>query len=499
MHMTRDQPSVPRRSRHRLSRTLLVLVPLHLIAFGILYLGLVWLVQREIIAVHGGTARIFAREMVDDLHPVMETSEPTRIRQGLSEFSELHDLLRLQLFDARGRPIAGGDTPENTIVTFLGHGQPASFDLIAANDGWAMRGLVSIVSGPQCDRCHMPGQVLGAASMTYDVSVQVSAAHGRIRRGIAVLGLAWAMLVGLSGLASRRLVTRSVERLRAEVGRASGATATDLSPPSKLLFDPLSAELYTTLLETLQRQRRREEQVVSRLHHTDRLASLGQVAAGLAHEIKNPIAGLHGALEILRDETGDEHQRELFEQMLSETRRVNETIQSLLRLARPARPRPRPTEVATLLRETVRLLEPGYRKRGVHISCATAPDLKPFQLDTGQMRQVLVNLVTNAAEAMTDGGTVQLRAAAWPEGDGLILSVEDDGPGIDAEIQRQIFEPFFTTKHTGTGLGLAVARTLVAQHGGSIEVSSTPGAGTTFLVLVPTATSHVAAAGTDPS
>jgi signal transduction histidine kinase len=484
-------------SRVRWSRTLLVLVPLHVAAFALLYLGLVWLVEREIVAVQAGTAKIFALELIDDLHPVMESSGPGEIREALARFTALHPLLDLDLHDVDGRSICGGQRHLEPI------GDPGSasthFDLVATDSRWVVHAVVPIISDAACNRCHATDARLGAASMSYDVTDQVVSAHRRIRRSIASLGGGWLVLVAFTGLVSRRAARRWADRLRAEVRRGSQTDAAPLAPPSRLVLDPLSAELFATLRETLEGQRRREAQVVSSLHHSDRLASLGTVAAGLAHEIKNPIAGLHGALEILRDETGDDDQRRLFEQMLVETRRVNDTVQSLLALARPSSPRPRSTDIGGLLDDTVRLLQPSLSARGIALEHATAPDLGPFTIDRDQMRQVLVNLVTNAADAMDQGGTISIKAASWPDGDGLLLAVEDDGHGMSEDDQHRVFEPFFTTKHGGTGLGLAVSRTLVEQHGGTIELTSATGEGSTFLVLIPAKPGSAPDPGTDPS
>jgi signal transduction histidine kinase len=115
------------------------------------------------------------------------------------------------------------------------------------------------------------------------------------------------------------------------------------------------------------------------------------------------------------------------------------------------------------------------------------PELDEFPLDPDQIRQVLVNLISNAADAIDRKGTITLRTTTFPDGNGLIIAVEDDGPGIPEDRMREIFEPFFTTKFTGTGLGLAVARSLVHEHGGRIEVESVPGERCTFFVLLPDA------------
>jgi two-component system sporulation sensor kinase A/two-component system, sporulation sensor kinase E len=121
----------------------------------------------------------------------------------------------------------------------------------------------------------------------------------------------------------------------------------------------------------------------------------------------------------------------------------------------------------------------------VRLEAEIASGLPALALDPAKIRQVLVNLIQNAAEAMRDGGSVTVRASPFPDGDGVVLAVEDDGPGIAAEDLGKIFQPFFTTKYTGTGLGLSISQSLIEQHGGRIEVDSAPGRGTTMFVFLP--------------
>ncbi len=479
-----DRPPRP----PRLGRTLLVLAPIHLVVFLSLYLGLLALVRREVRISHAESARVLADVVVEDLHPLMISALPREIHAGLTRFSAAHSLVSLGLFDEKGVPLTRAGPPDPAVAAFLASPDHGQFELRPANPGWTLHGIVAVRSVGACTSCHPDGSLLGAAVIGYDVSATMSAAQSRLARGLGGVVLAWLGLVAALAVATRGAVRRTVERLRAEANAADGGAALPGVP--RLVLDPVSAELYASLRDVLRSQRERDEQVASRLSHTDRLASLGQLAAGLAHEIKNPVAGLQGALEILRDETGEEPRRELYEQMIAETRRVNATVQSLLHFARPSRPQRVATDVPELLGDLARLMAPGLRRRQIALDVEAAPGLPAFALDPAQIRQVLVNLVNNAAEAMEQGGgRVVLRAAALPEQGGLILAVEDDGPGIPADTAARIFEPFFTTKHYGTGLGLAVARSLVAQHGGRVELRTAPGEGTSFLIVLPTAAS----------
>ena len=250
--------------------------------------------------------------------------------------------------------------------------------------------------------------------------------------------------------------------------------------------DRVAAEVHRGLRELLTRQRQREADVAVRLARVDQLASLGQLAAGLAHEIKNPLAGIQGALEVLRDESADSETVRIYEEMLAELKRVNVILYRLLEAGRPAPLRLARTDFAKLLGETSELLRPSLRRQKVELVTAAAADLPALQLDAAKIRQVLVNLIQNAAEAMQDqGGRITVRASGFPAEAAVVVAVEDNGPGIAADQLANVFEPFFTTKFTGTGLGLAISKSLVEQHGGRIEVTSELGTGTSFLVILP--------------
>ena len=462
-------------------RLLAYLIPIHLLAFVLLYAGAYRLMRHELLASHADSARLFADTVVEDLHPVMVLSND--VRAGLRIYTESHDLFRLQLLDREGDPIAGDAAVYEGLRGRLSDGgEEPAFELVRDGDRWRLDGLVPIVSEGHCADCHEVGQRLGTALLEYDVTPFLTSARGKLRRDLAILVTVWAVIFGALTVVTGRSVRRSMARLKADVEGTGNARTAGMSD---LILDPVSAELHGLLREAVAQQRRREQQLASRMHHTERLASLGQMAAGLAHEIKNPLAGLQGAVEVLRDDEAGTGHGPVYEEMLGEIRRMNEIVQSLLHFARPSRPQPEAVDPAKLLDGAVRLMTPFLRRRGVVIETQIAPAVGRAMVDPDQLRQVLVNLVTNAAEAMPDGGHIRLGAAPLPDRQGLLVSVQDDGPGVPEDLEERIFEPFFTTKHGGTGLGLAVVRSLVEAHGGQIRVTSRPGDGTSFLILLP--------------
>jgi two-component system sensor histidine kinase PilS (NtrC family) len=221
----------------------------------------------------------------------------------------------------------------------------------------------------------------------------------------------------------------------------------------------------------------------ARMRLADRLASLGRMAANIAHEIRNPLASLSGAIEALTAQATDDDDRgRLSGIVLRESDRLNQIIKNFLEYARPAPLTTTSVNVADLVDEVLVLLEHGSLPATIKIG-RDFPAVLPWSVDAPQFRQALWNLCRNAVEAMSDGGELAVSAAVV-RGQ-LEVSVTDTGEGIAPSDLPQIFEPFFSTKSGGSGLGLALVHRIVADHGGRVDVRSTPGVGTTFILTVP--------------
>ncbi|TNF71741.1 MAG: hypothetical protein EP299_10995 [Acidobacteria bacterium] len=472
------------------ARTWGLAIPIHLVAFTLFYLATDRLLQSEVVETATRAAEEQLTQAAEELQVVARAH--TGDASGGHIFAallEAYDDIDFRLF-IMGGGVIGLDEPLTEqehleMVNFLASNEEQQFWLNEDEGKTEMRGLMTVVATQHCFPCHEPGQTLAAASMTKDLTAQIQTVRAHSRRNLALLITLWAVVLGGTQLIVRRSIKRSAARLEADLAAAEAGDAgpTDSGP---LVLDAASARLHQSLRDFLQRQRERDAEVATRLEHTDRLASLGRLAAGLAHEIKNPLAGIQGALEILREDLTEQESSKLCDEMLSELERVNQTLQSLLASARPTPAQLSDTDVEQLLEDLRRLVEPGFRRRNITLDLDIAADVPKAQLDAAKMRQVLLNLVNNAADAMDGGGHITLRAGSFPDRQDLILAVQDDGPGISEENQVKIFEPFFTTKFTGTGLGLAIARSLVEQHGGSLELETVPGEGTTFFIFLPT-------------
>ena len=216
---------------------------------------------------------------------------------------------------------------------------------------------------------------------------------------------------------------------------------------------------------------------------TQRLAALGEMAATVAHEVKNPLAAISGPLQILADDlkTGDPH-KELMKEILGQVRRLDATVQGLLTFARPTTPRKQPILLRDFVDRIARIAGGHKLAPGIRIRQEGPADLE-VSADPALLEQVLWNLFLNAAEAMKGSGEIVVTTGATS--DRIELTISDSGGGISPEIQEKLFRPFVTTKTTGTGLGLSLCRKIIEAHRGTIEISSTAGRGTIVHVRLP--------------
>jgi two-component system, NtrC family, sensor histidine kinase PilS len=221
----------------------------------------------------------------------------------------------------------------------------------------------------------------------------------------------------------------------------------------------------------------------SRMRQADRLATLGRMSANIAHEIRNPLASLTGAIEVLTSPHTAEDARERLSQIVArESERLNHIIKNFLEYARPAPLSIATFDVAAAAEEVLLLLEHRAAPGSLKVIREFAPTLM-WPVDTQQFRQILWNLCLNAVEAMPEGG--ELRVAAAVRGELLEVTISDTGEGIAVSDLSHLFEPFFSTKEEGTGLGLALVHRIIQEHGGEIDVRSSPGLGTTFTLTLP--------------
>jgi signal transduction histidine kinase len=239
----------------------------------------------------------------------------------------------------------------------------------------------------------------------------------------------------------------------------------------------------------MMQQLRESREEIERLHRTqmsraEHFATLGELATGLAHEIRNPLAGIAGVIEIVgRDLPPTSPARAVVKDVRLEITRISRTLTDLLETARPRRPEVRRSNLNTTVEHAVMLARQQVLSRPIKIELQQAPDLPEVEHDSDQIHQVLLNLLLNAVQAMEKTGTVNVEIGSRDGYASVVVS--DTGRGISPQNLPNIFRPFYTTKGDGTGLGLSLAHRIVEDHHGRVEVSSVVGKGSTFTVLLP--------------
>lgn len=252
----------------------------------------------------------------------------------------------------------------------------------------------------------------------------------------------------------------------------------------------LADRLVARTAAALQRARSVRDQ-----RQADRLSAAGELAAGVAHEVNNALTGILGQVESVRSSADVKALRGALKSVETQAHRISAIIEELLGFGRPQQPERLPVNLADLVRDTLKLMEPEIARGGVHVDTRYQKDLRAALADRKQIQQVLVNLFKNAVHAMENKtGERLLRITARSTRAAVLLEVEDNGSGIPEENLQRIFDPFFSTKKKGTGLGLSVSFNLIRAHGGDLTVSSQVNVGTRFCLRLPTAAEQIAPA-----
>ena len=368
---------------------------------------------------------------------------------------------------------------------------------------WPLQALMRLVD-PQGIVASAPvvrdGQVVGAVYVDFTHEEVIGNARS-LAIGAAILGAFWIVLgLTLAGVFLRR-VTQPLVTLAAAAEHLAEERGVQLETPE----DQELAHLVTAfnhMSSRLEERRRENQQLIAELEsrvdqktrevlRADRLATLGGIAAGFAHEIGNSLNVIRGFAAVVSRELPAEHaNRSDVDHIRNETGRAASLIERFLVFARARGVRRMVQPIEPILREAVEVVGPSAAEAKVERVVEIEADLPEVLADAELLRQAFLNLCVNAVQAMQEkgGGTLTVRARRDPVG--LIVEFADTGPGLTADQTKRIFEPFFTTKASGTGLGLAIVRQAAEAHRGSIEVESVPGWGATFRVKIPVATAE---------
>ncbi|MBI2090984.1 MAG: HAMP domain-containing protein [Deltaproteobacteria bacterium] len=345
---------------------------------------------------------------------------------------------------------------------------------------------------PTCYTCHEGEQpVLGFLNASVTLPTLTSEVIGNVASIVlpavftlvtagALISLFFAFTIG------RRIDTLSVTMAQVEAGDL-GAKVPEESGDE---LGRLGRSFNTMVSRFAEAQGQLKDRHAEEIRRAENLASLGKMAAGIAHEINNPLAGMQNCVRTLLKKAGHDAQGIQYLKMLQEgLDRIGRTVRQLLDFAREAKPKTEPTDLVPLLRRCLALLEHDLTSRKISHSLTTVSELPSVLGDSQQLEQLFLNILMNALEAMADGGEISISVGRSKRQAGLFAEVRirDTGVGIPPDHLARIFDPFFTTKEVGkgTGLGLSVSYGIAKAHGGFIDVQSEVGKGSTFSVVLP--------------
>jgi two-component system NtrC family sensor kinase len=440
-------------------------------------------VQRESTALALARAAAAGAAAAIEPHGTM-TAPESRVRLHLvsGELTQKGEVGQVVFFGPEGQPVMSdpprlpADRDSPVLLAVLGGVSPV-LQYRASLDG---SGTELLAYAPVSNRNRVVGAVRIGLSAPPPTTVVLR------RSGAVLLALAAAnalLVLGLGYMVLTQLVVRplqTVERATARVAAGDWEQAVAPSGPREVMA---LAAAFNQMTASLVSQR---EQLI----RTEKLASVGQLAAGVAHEIGNPLAAILGFVDILRSDDpaaagalSGADRRDMLDRVKAETQRIHRTIQDLLAYSRPGGEDAQPTDPHKVFLAAQGLLEPQKRFRGVQV-VAAGQSWPRVLVSPGRLQQVFVNLLLNAADAMDGAGTVEVACTA--ERGTIRVTITDTGPGVPAELRRKIFDPFFTTKPPGqgTGLGLAISRSIVESYGGQLDLGSSP-AGARFVVTLP--------------
>lgn len=353
-----------------------------------------------------------------------------------------------------------------------------------------------LANRPECHSCHASGDAQrGFLAVKISMS-DVVATSARHRTTNILMVVAIFVGVGIAIVfALLMLVIRPVARLRDQMRNVSNEIDT-VSRGELVTFSELPpvkrrdeiGELVATYNKLIGRLNQAYVQLhdvhQGQLEHADRLATTGEMAASIAHEIRNPLAGVLGALQVMLDELEDhDPKREILDEMKVQVERVNHAVTDLLAYARPTQPVFEELVLNDIITKTSAMLTRQMHDRAIDVIHVFAPAPVRIVGDRKQLQQVLWNIILNGMQAMERGGTLTVSLNA--SGEAVTVTVTDTGKGISPEHLDKIFNPFFTTKHKGTGLGMTISRRIIGQHKGTMSIASRPGEGTTVTIQLP--------------
>jgi signal transduction histidine kinase len=425
----------------------------------------------------------------------MQEGKPKDIGPSLERLAESNNIENIRLIDTKGKILKSSDPDEHgnyieesqikRLVEF--YSELDNTEALTIHPVSSYQSFYAIQNREECSQCHSPDQkVIGIL----EVNLEEAATTHLIRKNqfmaIIVSLLALAILIFIILRLFERIINRPLSELKNQMKKIQGGNLSVYLKPKKNDDIGDLTQSFNIMVVNLKRANAEIEELHSReIERAGHLASMGELAAGLAHEIKNPIAGIKGALEVINQRTDPSApEKEIFTEILHQTDRIYNIVQDLLSYARPREFDLKPADPSACIQRAINLAQSQTQDKDIHFDFEKSKDEVQILCDENKIQEVILNLLINSIAAIREKGKISVsqnqKNDRWLE-----ITIEDDGKGIKDQHITQVFNPFFTTRRRGTGLGLSICKKIIEAHKGTIEVQSELGKGTVFTIRLP--------------
>jgi signal transduction histidine kinase len=425
----------------------------------------------------------------------MQEGKPKDIGPSLERLAESNNIESIRLIDTKGKILRSSDPDEHgkyieesqikKLVEF--YSEIDNTKALTIQSISSYQSFYAFQNREECLTCHSPEKkVIGIL----EVNLEEAATTNLIRRNqfmaIIVSLLALAMLIFIILRLFERIINRPLSELKNQMKKIQGGNLSVHLQPKKNDDIGDLTKSFNIMVANLKRANAEIEELHSReIERAGHLASMGELAAGLAHEIKNPIAGIKGALEVINQRTDPSTpEKEIFTEILQQTDRIYNIVQDLLSYARPREFDLKPSDPSACIQRAINLAQSQTQDKDIQFHFEQSKDEVHVPCDENKIQEVILNLLINSIAAIREKGKIAIgqnqKNDRWLE-----ITIEDDGKGIKDEHITQVFNPFFTTRRRGTGLGLSICKKIIEAHKGTIDVQSALGKGTVFTIRLP--------------
>jgi len=475
-------------------------VILHIAVIGVLTAVLLTFLyirtQRNIIQTMSRQKSELLGSMIErSIFAAMKEGSPEKVQSTLQDIVLSNDIKNIRIINPQGKILRSSEKDEignsvedytlNNINNFLSKRNQSSVIFIRPKS--TIQGFRIIENRSECFSCHSPSEKInGILEVNIDYAPATSLLKKNQIRGILIALVSLTILTVVIIRLFEKLINHPISQLKDKMKKVQeGDLDIRISSLKKDEIGSLSESFNIMVKKLKEANHKIEELFHKQMEKAEHLASLGELSAGLAHEIKNPIAGMKGALEIINQKTdASDFKKEIFTEMLLQIEKINNIIQDLLSYAKPKEINVSLIDPNECIKNAIKLAKPHIDNKNIHFHFKGSENGPLACIDSDKIQEVMLNMMLNSISAIQKKGNITIELYEKQKKE-LEIIFSDDGIGIKEEYLPQIFNPFFTTKRRGTGLGLSISKKIIEAHKGSIEVKSAEKKGTTFFIRLP--------------